>query len=400
MTITKTYTDGPEWTLYDRDLSNAAGLAILHPIDPKLYLKQNDCGSGEMSFPLSDPILSQIQMGQLVGLNYRGDWRGGFLIEKIRLIEANSQERPGLMVGISGRGVMSLIDDGIVWDWGTPDLENTRFFGTKDVTMTYGGAPVSKGKMLYHLLDEAENHQDDSKFVNPVGQTLDRFVWHKGGLLAGAIYLDWDFGPGKDSDGNNWTDTGDYEYRVGTSLLDVVRQIGALEYDFTITRDPATGLFTLHAYPYRVGTDVSSTVHFRVGMDITEVSREEVGAEIKNTILVEFSDPSNPYTTVQDAASVATYRRRESLLQASNASKLSTAIKYGTSEVNSTKDPTRNIAIKVSDTPRPFIFIDYNLGDTISYDNGRTAEMKYRVDGAQLSWTGDNKYADIVLEMQ
>jgi hypothetical protein len=400
MTLSKVYSDGPEWMLYDKDLSNAMGLAILHPLDPKIYLKLNDCGSGEMSLPLSDPVLSQIQIGQFIGLNYRGDFRGGFFIEKIRLIEANSQERPGLTVGLSGRGVLALLDEGIVWDWGTPDLENTRFFGTKDVTMTYGGAPVSKGKMVFHLLDEAENHQDDSKFVDPQGQTLDRFVWHRGGLLAGPICLDWDFTAGKDSDGNNWTDTGDYEYRVGTSLLDVIRQVGALEYDFTVTRDAATGLFMLHAYPYRVGTDVSSTVHFRVGMDVTEVSREEAGAEIKNTILVEFSDPSNPYTTVQDATSVTAYRRRESLLQASNASTHATAVDYGTSEVNNTKDPTHNIAIKVSDTPRPFIFIDYDLGDTVSYDNARTPETTYRVTGAQLSWAGDNKYADVVLEME
>jgi hypothetical protein len=402
MTIPKLPTDGPEWTLYDLDLSTV--LNILQPLDAALYLKLNDCGSGSMTLRIDDQAVVDGNIYPdykvFAGLNYRGDFRGGFFVENIEYIDVNSAEYSGRAVKISGRGMLAIIDEAIVWDWMTPDLENTRKFGTLNTLEAggdypAGGVPVPKGLIMNYLLTEARDHRE-----NPAGNHLHRFCWHISGVEANPMLLTWDFGDVNDSTPVAWTDAEDMEFRVGISLLDVLRQIAALEYDFTITRDPATGAFVLHAFAARIGTDLSNTVIFRPGMNCLEISNKSNGAETKNAVLVEFSDPVIPYTEVNDGGEIAATRRVESMLQASNASLLATATNYGQAELDAIKYWKTDIAIKVSDAVAPRIFLDYNIGDTVKYDDALAVIGSIRVTGAQLAWVGDNKFADVVLEIE
>lgn len=348
----------------------------------KLYLQLNEPGSGEISVPLDSAAAADLTSGSFVELKYRGTSHGGFFVENITKVLVGSEENASRWKTATGRGMLAMLDEAIVWDWMTPALENTRKF-----------VGVPKGEMLYKLLDEAENHQ-----INPSGDHLHRFCFHVGGLETGAIMLTWDFTETQDSLGNAWTDSEDMEFRVGTSLLDVLRQIAALGIDFDIERDNLTGVLLLHAYKNGLGTDLSGTVHFRIGLNCTEVSDDEAGGEIRNAVLVEFSDPAVPYTTVEDAASMTAYRRRENLLQAANASDLTTAGKYGLAEITSLKDPKHAITLKISDAVGPQVFNDYNLGDWINFDDGTGTEVKYRVRGIQLEWN-DQWYADVVVEL-
>lgn len=426
MTIPGLPTDGPEWSLLKLDLSDdvtgllkITTLGIPKPLSHKLYIKKNDVGSGEITFSLSDATAAGIQIGNFLSLTYRGAWRGGFLVEKRTLIDTKQDDKSQLAITVSGRGPMALLDDAIVYDWLTPGVENTRKFGVKN-PMIPGGPSVPKGQIMYLLLCEARDYR-----TNPFGNHLRRFCWRAGHLgdfpadpttpPIGEPLLSWDFTATQDSTPAPvgpiaWTDLEDMEFRVGnTLLLDVMRQIAAIRsaaapalwYDFTITKEiptPTTGLFVLHAYAGGIGTDLSDTVHFRVGSNCTEVSRSYVGNDVRNHILIEFSD-SNPYTHMDEFAYAIAYRRREGFLQASNASTRTTAQNYGQAQLDASKNTTKDIAMKASDAASPNIFLDYNLGDKIKYDNNSGVEGKYEVTGAQLEWTGDQQYADVTVEL-
>ena len=403
MTLATANTDGPEWMLYDTDLSTP--LHILKGIDAGLYLRLNEPGSGSMTLPLTDPAAADIQHARFVVCSYRGAIRGGFFIESIERIDVNESEYTGRAVRFSGRGSLALLDDACVADWGTPDVQNTRKFGTDGIDLTgmvpaypiNSGAPWTKGNIFASLLREARD-----LITNTLGQKTDRYCWHVDGASfgvdAGTEILDWDFDETNDSIPVPWTVAEDIELRVGMSLLDVLRQIAALQHDFTIDFDPATG-FMLHGFDQRIGTDKSGTVFFRVGQNCIGVSYTSTCTDVRNQITVELSDPITPFTEVYNNPSLQAYRRRESFLSASNATTVATAEDYGTEELKAIKDPVTEVSVKISDAVGPRIFIDYELGDKISYDDIGTVE-ELRVVGAELSWPGDQKYADVVVEVE
>jgi hypothetical protein len=397
-------TDPPEWMLYDSDFKTA--LHVLRGYDAKLYLRLNDAGAGEITVPVNipdpttklmipNPVVADLTMGRFVALRYRGEFRGGFFIENRDKVDIDSEEYAGRALKVSGRGMLALIDDAIVWDWNTPGTENIRYFGTKDVITAYGGAPVPKGLMMCKLLEEALDSYAPG-YVPPVN----RYCWHLGGIHAGDIILTWDFSATNDSNGFAWTDAEDMEYSVGFGLFEVLKQIAELEYDFTMSWSQPDGLFTLHAYKTRIGTDRSNTIYFRLGNNCLELTNSQAGAEIRNAILVAFSHPTVPYTFVDDATSMTNYRRRESLLQSSNANTKDTADAFGIAEMNRTKDPIDSVMIIVSDAVAPMVFVDYAVGDTVSYDDMTGAIQEYRIIGMQLAWEGDEQYARVTLEME
>jgi hypothetical protein len=128
-------------------------------------------------------------------------------------------------------------------------------------------------------------------------------------------------------------------------------------------------------------------------------ARTASGSEVRNAVLVEFTDPVDPFTEVDDATSQSNYRRRESNLQASNCSTSTSAAIYGTAEMQTTKNPKLDYAFQVSDNVLPRVFVDYNVGDTISYSDGRSAVTSpIVITGIQASWPDDRLYADVTIE--
>lgn len=396
MTLAKANTDPPEWTLYDNDLITP--LRVLIGMNPRLYLKMNETGSGELTLPLTAQNKADIILGRMLVCNYRGAIRGGFIIENIVRDDIASQEYTGRVIKFSGRGFMAILDDACVADWGTPDAENVRKFGTY-ATSPLDGAPVPKGYIIHQLLHDArDNYSRPDDGLSP-----DRYCWHVGsgvsfGVDAGTEIFDWDFDGSVDSNTDAWTDAEDIELRVGMSLLDVMRQFAALELDFTIDFTPQVG-FLFHAYKARIGTDLTDTIFFRAGKNCIESSYAEFGADIRNQITIELSDPITPFTEVFDNLSLQIHRRRESFLSCADATTLDTALRYGDAELILIKDSRKEIDIKASDAITPMIFVDYSIGDTISYDDGFGTIEELRITGALLSWTGDNPYADVILEI-
>ena len=405
MTLAKQTTDGPEWTLYNKDLVTPLGI-----LQPKgtgtgdggqagvLYRKKNDVGSGALTIPITSPLFSYFDtplhaIGLFIGLNYRGSYRGGFLVENHNIVDSSSAEYSGLAVTLSGRGELALLDDAVLWDWWTPGTNDIRYFGVKNA-MPDGGHSVPMGEIMYKVLSEARDYQ-----TNPSGAHLTRYCWNYPPGSAGTLQLAWDFSATIDTNSVAWSDSNDLEFRVGTSLLDIVKQFLAAQYDMTITRNPATGLFTLHAYNARLVNDLSGSIYFKVGLNCMSTARTASGSEVRNAVLVEFTDPVNPFTEVDDATSQSNYRRRESSLEAANCSTSTTAAIYGTAEIQTTKNPKLDYAFQVSDNVAPRAFVDYNVGDTVSYSDGRSAATSpIVITGIQASWPDDRLYADVTIE--
>ena len=401
-TLTRAVTDGPEWTLYDKDLVTPLG--ILRPKgiseqSAQLYLKKNDTGSGQLSIPITDSCYQYLStyanaIGHFVGLNYRGSYRGGFLVENWEVVSSNSSEYAGLAVTITGRGELALIDDAVLWDWWTPGIDDIRYFGVNNA-MPDGGHTVPMGEIMYKVLSEARDYQ-----TNPSGQHLTRYCWnYPPGAGAGTLQLLWDFSATVDSNSVAWSDRNDLEFRVMTSLLDMLKQFTVAQYDCTITRSAATGQFTLHMYNARIGNDYTNSIAFKVGVNCMATDLKASGSEVRNSLLLEFTNPVNPFTEVHDNTSIGVYRRRESGLQCANCSTSTTAAVYGTAELQTTKNPKYDYAIQVSDAVGPRVFVDYNIFDTVSFFNGRSAAGEaFAITGLQLSWTDDQLYANVGIE--
>lgn len=370
--------DAVELKLLDSDLSTV--LQIVQGKDPSFYMQLNEAGSGEVTVHLLKDTSDEVIAGRYIQVWYRGALRGGFFIEQVGKIMVDENDAGNRWKTVSGRGDLALLNDAIVWDYLTPGVETVRKF-----------TGVSKADMLATLLDEAKNPQ----IVGGV-TVLDRKCFPM---------LSWDFTGVLDSNGVAWTDSEDMEFQVGTYLMDVLRQMAQLGIDFKIVPD-GVGNYVLSAYKNPLGTDKHLSVIFRRGHNCMRVDENDQMADLKNRILVQFSDPSVPYTNVEDAASQAAYRPRESLLVAANASTAATAAAYGNVELTRLKNPREALVIRANDgasnslaTGQARLFLDYEVGDTVGYDDGDGVIVSHRILGIQMKWPDEGGVAEVTLEL-
>jgi len=344
--------DTVEFRYFESDLVTVGGILPAASMD--LFLQLNEPGSGTVKIPLKSRAAGYVDSGGFAEGKYRGAVRGGFFVENLDKAHAVSGENAAQWMTISGRGALALLDDGIVWDDGTSAT-------TRNLTGTKAG-------MLITLIAEAQAR----------------------GALSNLTY---NFTAILDSVGVAWADNEALGWSVGTSLLDVARQMAKRGIDFDITPS-GTGSFVLSAYKNGKGTDKSETVYFRVGVNCEEVSSLEAGGDVRNAMRIAYKAG---YTGVSDSGSIALRRRREKLLDARNAQTYESARTYGVAELEIKKNPKTSITVKVYDGVGPRAFLDYVLGDTITLDI-KGVEATYRVRGMQLSWDG-KKFADVLVDL-
>jgi len=344
--------DPAEWRLYSSNLTTQ--LAVLPFESSHIYLELNAPGTGELSLPLDTPAAASIAVGQFSALYYRGAFRAGFFVDNIKHVDADSGEGGGRMVSISGRGALALLEGSVIWS--TAGADTTRTFTAK-----------TKAYILKTLIDEAQAR----------------------GELATLAY---NFTASLDSASVAWTDSEDYSLSVGTSLLDVAQQFAATgEFDFTITL--AAGIFTLGAYSAGSGSNLTSTIYFRVGSNCEEVGRDTRSDELYNYYLVKWKDG---YATVRDATSISTYGRRTKFLSLEQAQSSASAITYAAAKLALTKDPKTNKTVAVYDGIKPRLFLDYDMADTISLDRFGTVTSD-KVLGIQADFDG-TEFAHVVID--
>ena len=345
-------TDKIEWVLLDTDLTTR--LAIMPAAISSLYLQINEPGSGSLRLPTNSNSAASMSMALYNQCNYRGAVRGGYYVEDIQPVNADTGEGGALWATVTGRGPLSLLGDAIVWDDGTANTSRTF-------------TAQNKATILKTLIDEAQAR----------------------GTLANLSY---DFTTTDDSLGVGWTDSETLQFNVGMTLLDVVRQFVTLGIEFDIT--PGGSEFVLHAYKNQIGSDKSNTVFFRIGLNCERVSTEQRGDKIQNAVHVAWK---GGYVDVKDMTSITAVRRREYLLNARNTQSSASAVTYGAAQLAGNKDPQKQISVKIYDGVAPNVFLDYGIGDYVTLDDNGT-QSSYRVRALQLAWDEDG-FASIVVDL-
>lgn len=345
-------TDFNEWVLLDTDLTTR--LAILPVLSSHLYLEFCEPGSGELRIPLDSTAAGLVTSGMFCQCFYRGASRGGFFVDNIKEVQADNSENSGRVLSVSGRGALALLEDAMIWD-----------DGSGATTRLWTGA--TKASILIDMIDEAQGR----------------------GALANLTY---DFSDTDDSASAAWTDSEDYKFNVGMSLLDLLREFAktGTEFDINLTG----GDFVLSAYQGGIGSNKSNTVFLRIGSNCLEVSDDYRGDDLVNVMRVKYKDG---YITVSDATSITNYRRREKLLSLEQAQSGGTASTYAAAKLDGQKDPKRSISVRVYDGVPPYLFLDYIIGDTVTVDMMGT-EVSYRVLGIQADFNSDG-YSNVVLEL-
>lgn len=346
-------TDKVEWILYAADLTTR--MRILPVSTGHLYLEMNGAGSGEAKIPLDSEAAGIITSGMFIQNNYRGAERGGFFVENIKKTQVDAGENAGRWMSISGRGALALLDQPIVWNEDT--TESTRIFNG-----------MTKAAILIQLLTEAQA---------------------RGALST----LTWDFDATNDSDAVAWGDSEEYQITAGESILQIARNfadVGGFEFSISLSG----GGFILSAYKNGIGTNKSTTVFFRAGTNCLEISADVRGDDLVNTYLVKYK---NGFTVVKDDASISSYGRREKIINIEQAQTLDSATTYAAAKLAETKDPKTSHTIRAYDGIAPLIFVDYTIGDTITYDVKGT-QVSYRILSMQVDFEEEG-YANAVLEL-
>lgn len=344
--------DKSEWRLYDSDLTTQ--LAILPFKSSQIYLELNEPGSGALDIALDTAAASQADIGQFCALYYRGNFRAGFFVDNLKHVDADNNENGGRNLNLSGRGALALLEQSLIWASNTEETKRT-FTGQ------------TKAAILIALIDEAQDR----------------------GELATLTY---DFTADVDSAAVAWTDSEDYSLPVGTNLLDVARQFAETGgFDFTI--DFSGGGFVLGAYSAGRGTNIASTTYLRVGSNCEEVGRDTRSDELYNYYLVKWK---SGYVTVSDATSITAYGQRTKFLSLEQAQSAESATTYASAQLALTKDPQANKTVKVYDGVNPRLFVDYDLGDTVSLDRFGTVTSD-KIMSIQADFDGSD-FAHVVID--
>ena len=346
-------TDKVEWVLYAADLTTR--MRILPVSTGHLYLEMNGAGSGEVKIPLDSEAAGVITSGMFVQNNYRGAERGGFFVENIKKTQVDTGENAGRWMSVSGRGGLALLDQPIVWNDDT--VETTRIFNG-----------MTKAAILIQLLTEAQA---------------------RGALSA----LTWDFTASVDSSAVAWGDSEEYQITAGESILQIAQnfaEVGGFEFAIALSG----GGFVLSAYKNGIGTNKSTTIFFRAGTNCLEISADVRGDDLVNAYLVKYK---SGFAVVKDDTSISSYGRREKIINIEQAQTLDSATTYAAAKLSETKDPKTSHTIRAYDGVAPYLFVDYTIGDTVTYDVKGT-QVSYRILSMQVDYE-DEGYANAILEL-
>jgi hypothetical protein len=210
--------------------------------------------------------------------------------------------------------------------------------------------------------------------------------------------LAWDFDGTDDSGSVAWDDEESMEFTVGKTYLEVLRTfVGmGIHFDVSIETD---GTFTLHAYKTALGSDKSETIILRRGVNVLEASKRVNASEIINAYNVKYGfGETVGYIQVEDETSIATYGRREGLLDATDTNTVESATNFVNAELERSKSPKEELSLKVTDRSLASrVFLDYGIGDIITYDASGDVTVPEKIASLQLEWVGDDELAQVTI---
>ena len=282
----------------------------------------SDTGAGSFRISEADDKAIGINLKDrnIVRCQYNGIDVFAWIIEGRRpaYVTDNGQR----IIEVTGRGVMCLLDNAIVYPLGYPNqTSNER-----------GWAGQTGAGILLQLITEAQ--------------------------ARGAIpEVTVNFTATHDSQGAAWTQVETFKVHQGIGLLQVAQMLTARG-AFDLEMDAE---FVLHAYLNK-GVNRTDEVVYEDGKGILSHSDVENGRSIRNSLLVE--GEGDIVTEVQNSPSQHLNGRREAFLMARNVGDPGMLSDYGNTALQGILNAQYAKSIEVDE--QPYIpFVSYKLGDTI-----------------------------------
>lgn len=198
-----------------------------------------------------------------------------------------------------------------------------------------------------------------------------------------------------DTDGEDWTDRGEYPLPIATvGLADIATQLAESEMDVAV--DAAT--MTLNAWKRR-GSDLSGTVALTLGSGATGTLKEYETAKETSRRTVVISQMANGRWVETIDPAVDTLGRTEVGLDLGSVSNAATATDVATARLAELADPPIAIAGKTTALEGAVPYVDYNIGDTITVPGHRgIGTIKARVLALTVN-SDDNNGVDAYPEL-
>jgi len=332
-------------------------LAMLDGAFEKGYLAQlNEVGSGSFRLHVNDPkaTSANLAIGNVVLVRYRNVDVGAFVIEEVQEALVGPDEEPGQIISVSGRGLLSGLEAGLVYPGDLADPATT----TRQFTAQ------TRAGILLTLYNE--------------------FMARGGGDLSP------DFSATHDSGLALWTDSTTLDVKAGGSLLATAKSLCALGLDLTVEMPGRV----LRAW-LAAGVDRRATVVFRHGQNLLTCGRQRSGRELVNAVLAE---GQGLLVESVDGPAAGAYGRREGYLTAGNSADVTQVTAASALLLAQRKAPAT--ALELTVTPYEFFpLLDYGLGDTITLDAPGTASGAYRVLSVAIREVGGPCELAVTLEV-
>ncbi len=340
--------------IYDRD-NPATLLDVLSDTRNREWLEDlNDPGSGSFEIHDLDPKLiadpTLLTYGNVARFYLNGVLRFGIRIEGIDRVQADPEtDDAGRWLKVSGRGVIGILEDGIVYPAGG-----------------VGGAPdprpyvnVASGLIIRELIAEAQA---------------------RGTALRGVTT---DFTDTDDSNAAPFTTLLTLDEDIGGDLLRVALRHTEMAADVWMTADLVLHYANTRGIDRTLQLVNTGPVKLHLGHNIAELSNAELG-RITNTILIK--TPAGFLERV-DLASLGTYNRREGFLSLGNISDGATIDKTTDALFAKVADPKASSTLEIIDVVGSVPLVDFEVGDFILAPDVTGAFTKQRVRAMAVSET-------------
>lgn len=304
----------------------------------------NDIPAFTLSYNLNAPNASNFISDSDIQVAVLMDFRDGNGFQEVaRYLYEQDTYDPSMaesaIIQANGRGIVALLEQGIVYPQGGVGNPNTNW--------SFTGA--SPGKIMNDFINAAKTR----------------------GCFPS---LTTSFTSGADSSGNAWTQAFTNAYTAGTTILDVLLGLSqAALCDFNMSGT------TLNMYnaDTTLATDRSSSVILRRGRDIVSLPYQRDRTQI-GTVMLAIGD--NGVNVERTAATLGTVGRREKYMAQSGVTSAGTLEFWADVALGSIDDQQTSITpsyLVNIDAGTPVPWKDYKPGDYIGIDIGGTS-IKYR----------------------
>lgn len=312
-------------------------------------------GAGEFNVYANNPKVINnptiLEPGNIVRMYLDRVPRFAFKIEKRKLVQVGEGDDAAVAWHVSGRGVLSLLEDGQIYPDG--GLAGSPERGFVDAT---------PGELMLTLLDEAQARPNSI-----LSQITEGFTTTE----------DYNNAP--------YTDLMTLEERAGTDLLRVADRISELAADVHMSPLLELRIYNSRGIDRTVQTVDVGPVVLQKGANILELERNEE-AVIRNALLIE---TPGGFVERLEASSISSYRRREAYISLGNITDNDQIDKAAEAVFERSANPAESITIKVLDAEGRRPYVDFGVGDWVLSPDITGALERFRCNALTITELDD-----------